>query len=669
MNEVINNSMMNNSAAIEKAIQYHQSGCLEKAEEIYSRLLQLNPNHPELLHVLGIISHQLNEHDESVILLNQAIAVSPTNPFFYSSLGDVLKDQGRLNESMACYRKALQLKPEQAEVCFNSAMISHDQGNLEAAISYYLKAVELNPDFVEAYYNAGLAYQTLNKLEDAIIYYQKTLHLKPTHAKAHNNIGKAYKDLHDVHKAVACFQRALELKPDFAEPYFNLGDTLNSMGQIEAAIENYKQALRYRPDMGEAYNNLGNILKNQGNLDAAIENYRQVLRLEPNFAEPYYNLGSTLRLKNKFQEAAAYLKQALKLKPEYAEAYNNLGLTYKNQGELDRSIEHFTRALQIKSQLGEARWNRSFVYLLQGNFKDGWRDYEWRLQQAGWKTLYPFRYHTPRWEGSYCPQKTVFVHDEQGLGDTLQFVRYLPMLKDRCGKVIFETRQSLLGLLRGFPGIDQLVPRPSEAPVAENWDFFIPLLSLPALFSANLETIPNKVPYIHAYPTKVEFWQQRVNGNGFKVGIVWAGRPMHTNDRNRSCRLEQFLPLAEIAGVRLIGLQKGPAASQATELPKDMRVANFGEEFEDFSDTAGLVENLDLVISVDTAVAHLAGAMAKPVWVLLPFIPDWRWMMDRRNSPWYPTMRLFRQKKRGDWESVFQLVAAELQKLPIKNRA
>jgi tetratricopeptide (TPR) repeat protein len=559
MNEAKNYTIEDAGAAIEQAIAYQRSGCLEKAEEIYDSLLQLNPDHPELLHMLAIVSHQQKNHDQSARLLTKAIAINPNNPEYYSCLGDVFKDQRRLKDALVCYHKALQLRPEFAEACFN------------------------------------------------------------------------------------------------------LAETLKSMGKNEDAIENYRQALRCRPDMAEAHNNLGNLLKDLGYLDMAINHYEAVIRLEPNLAEPYYNMGSALRRMDKFQEAAAYLKHALQLKPDYAEACNNLGLAYKNQGHLGRAIERFTRAVEINPQLVEARWNRSFAHLLLGNFKDGWKDYECRLQQAGWKSLYPFRFQKPRWNGRPCPDKTIFVHDEQGLGDTLQFVRYLPMLKRRCAKVIFETRRSLIGILERHPGIDQLVPRLQAAPAAENWDFFIPLLSLPAIFGTSLDTIPKTMPYIQAPTEKAAYWRQRIDTTEFNVGVVWAGRPMHTNDRNRSCRLEHFLPLSEFTGIRLVGLQKGSAAAQAAALPADRKVVNFGEEFEDFSDTAGLIDNLDLVITVDTAVAHLAGAMAKPVWVLLPFIPDWRWMMHRQDSPWYPTMRLFRQKKHGDWKSVFQQVAAELQ--------
>jgi tetratricopeptide (TPR) repeat protein len=647
----------------EKAVHYHQTGQLMDAEEAYKRTLNMQPNHSESLHLLGTIAYQTGNYENAATWISSAIQSNPENIRYYTSLGDVLKLQGQPNQAIACYQKALEMDPACDEIYFKLGSVHHDQNDLNAAISYYRKAVEKNPDFVEAFYNLALVYQALNEYDEAISYYDQAIRLKPDYAEAHNNKGKAHKDKGDLEKAAACFQRALQLKADFAEPYFNLGDVLSTQGQIEAAIENYGLALRCRPNMIEAYNNLGNAHKTRGNYDAAIENYSQVVKLKPGLAEAYYNLGSTFRLKGDYQAAVANLRHALRLKPQYAEAHNNLGLTFKNQGDLDQAIENLSQALRIKPQLAEAHWNRSFTYLLNANFKDGWRDYEWRFQQAKWKTLYPHRYSGPRWDGITGSGKTIFIHDEQGLGDTLQFVRYIPLVKSRCRKVIFETRKSLIPLLQGFPGIDRFVIRSTTQPASENWDFYTPLLSLPKIFGTDLETIPTDVPYIYADTGKVAHWRNRLPGSRFKVGIVWAGRPLHTNDRNRSCKLAQFYPFSKIPGIQLIGLQKGEATAQTQHNPAQFVLTNYGEEFKDFSDTAGLIENLDLVISVDTAVAHLAGAMGKPVWALLPFVPDWRWMMDREDSPWYPSMRLFRQKTQGDWGPVFQRVEKELKPL------
>jgi len=282
--------------------------------------------------------------------------------------------------------------------------------------------------------------------------------------------------------------------------------------------------------------------------------------------------------------------------------------------------------------------------------------------------LYPHHHDAPRWDGSSFADKRLFVHCEQGLGDAIQFVRYLPMVKTRGGTVIFEVWKPLLGLLRSFKCIDELVELSSEGKSDVNFDLYVSLLDLPNIFGTTLETIPDEVPYIRADREKAKRLRQRLSGSVFKVGIVWAGKSTHGNDHNRSCTLKSFSQLAQIDGVQLYSLQKDSAALQLTELKMTIAIENLAEECEDFSDTAAVIENLELVISVDTAVAHLAGAMGEDVWTLLPFAPDWRWMLGRDNSPWYLTMRLFRQPEPGCWEDVFQRVAEQLQILADKYR-
>jgi hypothetical protein len=320
----------------------------------------------------------------------------------------------------------------------------------------------------------------------------------------------------------------------------------------------------------------------------------------------------------------------------------------------------YQKAIEIRPDLSAPHWNLSHVLLLTGNLEAGRKEFEWRLQKDDWLKANSRPCQVPFWNGSSFAGKTLFVHDEQGLGDTIQFIRYLPMVKSLGGEVIFETQKPLIGLLKGFPEIDRLVLSSADGLLPQDIDFYAPLLSLPAIFNTTVDTIPNSVPYLHADADKKSFWQERLNGPEFKVGIVWAGGPKLLNDRNRSCRLENFEPLAKIRGVRVVGIQKGKAEKQIDELPADNEIVNYGPELEDFTDTMGLIENLDLVISVDTAVAHLAGAMGKPVWIILSFSPNWRWFLKRTDTPWYPSMRVYRQKAKKDWTSVFDRVGKDL---------
>ncbi len=652
---------MNIETELHRAIQLCQTEQFQQVQAIYDRVMSRGPTHPDSLHVLGLIAYQIGYGQESESLVSRAIQGNPDNPIFYNSLGNIFRLHNEPQKAMRCFRQALKLKPEYGEAHFNLGRIYHDREALDMAVSCYMQAAETQPDLVEAHYNAGLIYQGQSHFAKATVCYENALQLNPDFAEAHNNLGKIYHLTGAPQKAETCFQKAIRLRPDFAEPYFNLAEVFAGRKDNQMAIPYYRKALQLKPDMSEAYNNLGNVLKNQGDFDGAIENYRHIIRLNPELAEGHYNLGSTYRLAQNTESAIRHLKAALQLKPDYAEAFNNLGLAYKNQGDLERAIINFTQAVKFSPRLAEAYWNRSFCHLLAGNFAEGWQDFEWRFALSARKTIYPHRLKKARWNGSSALNKRIFVHDEQGLGDTIQFIRYLPMVKSLCGSVTLETRAALMPLFDGFPGIEALVARSTDAPVMADCDCYVPLLSLPHMFNTIADTIPAQIPYLYANSTKADDWHQRLGGHDFKIGLVWAGRPQHANDRNRSIALKQLAPLGQIPGVRLIGLQKGEASIQVKDLPGGMQVSNYGEEFKDFADTAALIENLDLVISVDTAVAHLAGAMGKPVWVLLPFIPDWRWMIGREDSPWYPTMRLFRQQHPGDWNPVIECLVKALE--------
>ncbi|MHC4629339.1 MAG: tetratricopeptide repeat protein, partial [Planctomycetota bacterium] len=388
------------------------------------------------------------------------------------------------------------------------------------------------------------------------------------------------------------------------------------------------------------------------------------IRLRPDYAEAHNNLGIALKEQGRLAEAVDSYKQAVGLKPHYAEAHNNMGIALHAGAEHDRALECFERAVQLVNDYAQAHWNRSLVLLLKGRFAEGWQEYQWRRKTNLVASAYPHAFDKPRWDGRPFAGKRLLVHYEQGLGDNLQFVRYLPMVKQLGGTVIFETPGSMYGLLRAFDGIDELIEAsPQRSPDVE-FDFFTSLMDLPGVFGTTLETIPADVPYIHADSPSVGHWRGRFSGSHFNVGIIWGGRPTGPKEvlslQHRSCALEHFAALAEVAGVALYGLQKGPPAAQVDQLPERFIVSNLADRFEDLTETAAVVENLDLVISVDTSVAHLAGAMGKPVWVLLKSDADWRWLLDRQDSPWYPTMRLFRQSRPGDWDEVFSRVAREL---------
>jgi len=523
-------------------------------------------------------------------------------------------------------RRAPRRPANSARAWFDIGNAAVDRGELQNALHSYRRAVEIDPRFAQAFFNLGLLYKSLGHPREAEFY----------------------------------FRQSVELQPDSPSAHVQLAELFFSRGNMQASAAHYQEALRHDPSLAVAYNNLGNIHLRQGNFQEAIHCFRNVLRLRPTLAEGHYNLGSALKDAGDPEQAARALTRATQLRPDYAEAWNNLGLVHKALARYDQSINCFSRALRCQPNMAEARWNRSFVFLLMGNFRRGWQDFEARHDLLQRKLFYPFRLNSPRWDGSLRPRDTILVHDEQGLGDTLQFVRYLPQVKERCARVILETQAALIRLLKGFPGIDEVIERPSVERSNPIGDFHIPLMSLPRIFDTRPDSIPAVVPYIWTDLESAQRWAQRITGPDFKIGIVWAGRPEHHNDKNRSCRLQLFSPLARLSGVRLFSLQKGPALSQIRDADFQDSIVDLDPDLKDFAETAAAISRLDLVITVDTAVAHLVGAMGRPVWVLLPFIPDWRWMLGRSDSPWYPTMQLFRQQAPGCWESVVQKVMAVL---------
>jgi Flp pilus assembly protein TadD len=462
-----------------------------------------------------------------------------------------------------------------------------------------------------------------------------------------------------------------------------LGIIYHKAGKSNFAVELITKAIAINSHIPEYHYNLGIIYSTLGKTDDAIHSYKTCLHLKPDYADALNNLGLILYEQNRYSEAIILFQQSICTKPDLTNTWYNLGMALQALRQPEEAIAAYNQVLKIIPDSAETRFNRSISLLLTGNFEEGWDQYEWRFGASEKKKDAAAEKSLRRWNGEGLNQKRILVIDEQGIGDTLQFIRYLPMLKERGGRVLFETSKPLESLLETFTGIDELV-EPSSGGISEiEFDFFVPLMSLPCLFKTKPETIPRSVPYIHPSPEKIKHWQDRINKHTFNVGIVWAGNPTsqyegaemmgfeHLNlvwagkpsskiADGRSDSLECFAPIAMIESVQLYGLQKGQAAEQAEELSNVINVINFGDEFEDFSDTAGVIENLDLIISVDTSVAHLAGAMGKPVWVLIPYSPDWRWMLEREDSPWYPTMRLFRQQRKGNWGHVFERVANEL---------
>lgn len=484
-------------------------------------------------------------------------------------------------------------------------------------------------------------------------------------ARAEFERGRAAANAGKRDEAVTAYRAAIAHDADYAEAHNNLANLLREAGDTETAAQHYETATKCKPDYALAHFNLGCLRQAAEQLDEARAAYEKAIAAKPGWAEPHYNLATIDKDAGETERAAEGFRRAVTLDPAHGGGWNNLGLMLRRLARHRESLAAHIRAMTADLKNPRPRFNAGMAHLTLGEFEAGWPLYEARSEIASVARLAGLRTGTPRWQGAPLGRSTLLVESEQGLGDTIQFVRYLPLLRARPGaetaSITLACDQAMLRLLSGFPGVDRLLEKPSRRkPMPRGHDHVVSLMSLPAIFETTLETIPAEVPYLTPHPGLVAQWAPRIDGSGLKVGLVWAGRPQHDNDRNRSMRLEDFLPLAKIRGVSLYSLQKGPAEEALAAPPKGMTLTPLGGRFADFADTAAAIANLDLVISVDTAVAHLAGAMGKPVWTLLPRVPDWRWMLEREDSPWYPTMRLFRQETAGDWERVIAAVAKAL---------
>jgi tetratricopeptide (TPR) repeat protein len=512
------------------------------------------------------------------------------------------------------------------------------------------------PNNIDILYFLGVVCYQRQKYDSAIQYIKKFLQFNPTNSDAYYNLAQAFQKKREPNDAISHYQKALKYNPYFIDAYLNLGNLLQETGQIDEAIINYQKVIEINPNFAGAYYNLGAAFQGKDQLNEAISAYQKTIHLNPSYTEAYHDLGYVLQMNGDFDEAIRFYQKALQLNPNLFDAYNNLGRSLQEQGKLDEAISSYQRALQINPDFAEAHCNMALALLLTGDFNHGWKEYEWR-----WKLKDRSRYDFPQqvWDGSDISGKTVFLYAEQGFGDTIQFIRYVPLVAERRAKVIIECQKELKSLIHNIKGVESVITREDPLP-----EFYIhcPLLSLPLFFNTTIESIPANIPYIVTDKKIVRKWEEKTRSNNaqLKVGLVWSGNPKYKADKSRSISLENFLQLWKVDGISFYSLQKGEAAAQTKELPKNIRLIDFTDEIYDFSETAGLIENLDLVISVDTAVAHLTGALGKPIWTLLPFSPDWRWMLNRKDSPWYPTMRLFRQPSSGDWETMMEKVSKEL---------
>ncbi len=603
------------------ALQHHQAGNLHLAEPIYRQILEVEPNHADSLHLLGLIFSQRGQYEAAIEHIGRAIAKDGKQAGYYINLGNAQSALGKLDDAVASFRRA----------------------------------ATVQPDLAEAHCSLGNALKNQGKLHEAVTCYCLALELKPELAVAHSNLGATLRALGQLDDAIGCYERAVELLPELPEAHRNLGNALMDLGRLDDAIASYWEALQLKPDCPEICNNLGHALLQKGNLEEATAYFGRAVQFKPDYAEAHSNLGAAYRQQVKLEEAVASYGRALELAPKFVEAHSNLGNALHLQGKLDEAAASFQRALALNPEHADAHYSQSFVMLQRGDFERGWAEHEWRWQT---RVNPPRGFPQPEWNGKLlAPGAALLVYAEQGLGDTMQFVRYVPLIKERspAARIVLECDRPLVNLLASMQGIDHVICRDDLLP---HFDMHVSVQSLPLLFGTRMETIPQRVPYLFADPSLVTGWRESLAEiTGLRVGIHWRGSSDRPLSKRRDLPLALFSKLGEVPDVRLISLQQGASLAElatAGETP----IAHLGEDFDTsrgaFMDTAAVMMSLDLVITSDTSIAHLAGALGVPVWVALPYPADWRWFLDRSDSPWYPTMRLFRQNAGGEWGGVFE---------------
>ena len=532
---------------------------------------------------------------------------------------------------------------------FEQAIQHHQAGQLEQAKKKYQEILDTNPQHADSSHLLGLVEYQYGNYVKAIQHIQQAVLISPKQPVFLNNLGNVLKEMGELDRSVQAYQQALEVAPDDAEIHNNLGVTLKEMGELDRSVQAYQQALEINPQYAEAHNNLGNVLKEMDQLDESIHAYQKALKINPQYVEVYNNLGNVLKEMDQLDESIHAYQKAIQIQPDYVEAHINLGVVLREQVRLKESIQAHQQAIQIQPDYDEAHINLAITFLLQGQLTAGWKEFEWRRSRKR-------DFKRPLWDGTPLNGKSILIYAEQGFGDTIQFVRYIDLLPDANTIIIVFCQPELKTLFKSMDRIDTLVTKGEDIP---NSDVHVPLLSLPYMFNTTLNTIPARIPYLYPNP-KADSVFHLDGSHDLKIGIVWAGRPTHADDNNRSIDLKWFKCLLDIRNCEFFSLQVGERREDIKQHGHHRTIKDLGKQFTDFHHTALAILQLDLVISVDTAVAHLAGALGKPVWTLLPFIPDWRWMLNRSDSPWYPSMTLFRQRKRGDWHSVFQEIRLTL---------
>ncbi len=646
-------------AEFDYAVELHRAGKLDEAEAAYQQLLVKRPSHFDARHLLGVIASQRGQFDTAANLIELALTLNDTRPEAFVNLGNALMGASRAAEAEEAYRRALALNADLPEAVFGLANALRN-AKPEEAIASYNRALTLRSNFVEAMANLAGVLLENDRAQEALDLWVKAQQLRPTAINLYLGVARALAALGRYDEAVSIFRGLAEVPSATVEELFEAGNALAQMRRHEEAGTLYREVLRRDPTLFPALNNLGNMLRELNKLDEAEAAYRRAMDAAPKDAGIISNHALILKDLGRLDEAEAQCKRSL-VTQETAIGRSNLGLILMARGRVEDALEEFRAAEKLAPGDPDLLFHQGIALLHLGQLMEGWAKYEARWgQRRAQERRRNFR--QPQWQGEPLQGRIILIHTEQGFGDTFQFVRYASLLAERDARVILECQPAVARLMTGVEGITTVVPRSQPLP---DFDIHCPLMSLPRVFGTALESIPAQVPYIRPAADVVSQWNEIDATRSPRIGLVWAGDARHydiecnTTDRRRSVTLEAYAPLLTIPGAKFFSLQVGPSVEQAKAYPV---LIDHTARIKDFADTAGLIAHLDLVISVDTAVAHLAGAMGKPVWVLSRFDNCWRWLREREDSPWYPTLRLYRQTAPYAWGPVLDRLAADLRR-------
>jgi tetratricopeptide (TPR) repeat protein len=608
------------------ALQHHQAGRLQQAAEGYEAILQQDPQHSDALYFLGIIAQQMGSYETGIQLISAAISRNPSAAHYHHSLGNLYLKLNRTAEAKASFCRAARLDPKYRDSLYAALSAEFERFKEENSAEKCLALGNIK-------FKDGL-------FEQAEMLYRRALELRPDHAECYRNLGQTFLRQDRLQEAVESFQKAVALNPHDAAAYGDLGITHQQLKNFAAAEDALLQSSKLNPGAPQTHYNLGNLLRQQFRLAEAIACYHRALEC------------ISRNSKNNLDTQTITTVQM--------QTMNNLALTLDEIGRTEEAIERYREALILTPENADLHYGLATALLISGNFSEGWREHEWRWHIPGFSTKVR-SFNCSVWQGEPLRGQKILLHAEQGYGDTLQFVRYAPLVAERGGEVILEVPRCLSQLLGQVPGVKQVIVQGDALP---EFSWQCPLMSLPLAFATRLETIPVFSRYISIPEETVRSAKSKWTAEGLRVGLAWSGNPKHFRDAYRSTHLQQLIPLSTVPGVSFYSLQVGEATRQIAELSSIFPIIDVCSKYSDFIDTATFLVGLDLVITVDTAIAHLAGALGIPVWILLPHSrTDWRWLKNRIDSPWYPSARLFHQPAPGDWNALAEHVSQELRKM------